>query len=253
MIVELVQPGLQIDLTDRKASSDMEWQVMMLVSSLYEANAALIMFNEVRGQTYVPEDIEKWPEEAKRKRELLRQVIDSQHGLDDVSASQEAEVLWRREQWSTGRLPLRLRIAKPFVAAKGFLFAADNIEKQIATLASATGAPASVAGIHAQVGLAFPSLRELRNSAHHLEDRARGLDRKGRKLDLKPVNAGGIAAPGGALVIGNLNGSTFGCTLKDGSFGQIDVTEGSLAKLGDIVQNVLDALPWKGPRTYVPY
>jgi hypothetical protein len=65
----------------------------------------------------------------------------------------------------------------------------------------------------------FPSLREVRNSVQHIEDRGRGLGRGEKPLDLKPVANRMVNAPEGALILQGLNGTKYGATMADGHYG----------------------------------
>lgn len=109
---------------------------------------------------------------------------------------------------------------------------------------AASPVPTAAAEAHDDLLAALPDLTKVRDTAHHHEDRARGLDRRGKPLDLKPIESGGIHAPGGAIVLNNLNGTRYGCTVDDGRFVEVDVTAGSLWAVRNAIQKVLDSVPW---------
>lgn len=54
------------------------------------------------------------------------------------------------------------------------------------------------------------------------------------------------------IVLDNLSGSHYGCTLSDGRFAEIDVTADSLLAARDAIQQVLDSFAWTGPRQLWP-
>ena len=49
-----------------------------------------------------------------------------------------------------------------------------------------------------------------------------------------------------------LNGSSYGSTMSDGHYGEVDVSPESMIKLQEILQAVLQAFKWKGPRQHMP-
>src|SRR5439155_8339019 len=96
----------------------------------------------------------------------------------------------------------------------------------------------------------FPTLREVRNSAQHVEDRIRGLGRGRQPLNLKPVQNQMVNAPaGGVLIVDSLNGNKFGGTLANGEYGEIEVSIASLERVRELVEVLIDSFPWKGPKS----
>lgn len=147
-------------------------------------------------------------------------------------------------RWERGELPRSVIHRLPFMYARAFLFALDSIEKVLKALA-ASDVPTAAAEARDDLLAALPTLTEVRNTAHHHEDRVRGLGRNRKPLGLKPIDAGGILAPGGAIVLDNLNGTRYGCTVNDGRFAEVDVTPASLFAARCAIQKVLDSVPWR--------
>ena len=74
----------------------------------------------------------------------------------------------------------------------------------------------------------------------------RGLDRNKKTLTLAPISNQMIEAPGGGVVVGDsLNGRSFGCTVDDGSYAEVEVTDETLEIAREAVQAIVDALPWR--------
>lgn len=116
-----------------------------------------------------------------------------------------------------------------------------------------TGVPAEVGAQTDAFYDALPSLARVRDTAHHPEDRARGLDKKQKPLDLKPIDNKLISAPGGGvLVLDSLNGNRYGCTMADGHYGEVEVSAESLGVVQNCLQSVLNAFTWSGPRRHTP-
>lgn len=74
-----------------------------------------------------------------------------------------------------------------------------------------------------------------------MEDRVRGLgaEKEPKPIKLKPVNNIHVVAPQGALMLNNLFGTKFGCTMADGYYGEVDISTESLAKLQNLIQKFL--------------
>lgn len=198
-----------------------------------------------------------WEQDAKRRSEIQRQIeherIGSESAKDWLGIALEADLLLKREAWANGRRPREFAHQLPFVYAKAFLYALDVFDKFLGVLAKETGAmPTEVVTLHAQMAIEFPDLREVRNSTQHMEDRARGLGRGGKLLNLQPVDNEAIRAPSGALILNNLIGSRYGSTMADGHYGEVDVTPESMQRLQNILQSVLNAFNWTGPRQHEP-
>jgi hypothetical protein len=81
-----------------------------------------------------------------------------------------------------------------------------------------------------------------------VDERAVGKAYK-KAIQLQPIVRSEIHAPnGGAMVIGSLFGNRFSCTMADGTLGSVEVSPESLKATQQIIQNLLDALPWRSPR-----
>jgi hypothetical protein len=93
---------------------------------------------------------------------------------------------------------------------------------------------------------AQPSLKHVRDSIEHAEDRMRGLGRDGDPLTLSPIMNSMIHAPGGGVIAGDLlNNRHFGCTVESGEYAEVEVADDTLKQAHAAVQDVFDALPWK--------
>lgn len=87
---------------------------------------------------------------------------------------------------------------------------------------------------------ALPYLVDVRDSAHHTEDRARWLDRNKRPLDLQPPSNIKL------LVLSDLYGNRLAYTASDGYLREIEISTASVAVAQSAIQQVLDALSWRG-------
>lgn len=256
-VFEIVVPGTWLDYEDRDWSWEIEGQLRHLQSQFFEANAALNFFVQAQGVRPSFANRETWERDSQRRHEI-QQIIERERGglctRDDWEEVRfEAEVRFKREQWSNGRIPREFEHNVPFLYARAFLYALDGFDKFLGVLSKSKGIPDEVAKLHERMALVFPHLRGVRNSAQHLEDRARSLGPGGKPLDLKPIENNMVNAPaGGVLMLNCLNGSCYGSTMADGHYGEVDVSPESMVKLQEILQEVLQAFKWKGPRQHAP-
>jgi hypothetical protein len=143
-------------------------------------------------------------------------------------------------------MPAYLERHLPFVHAQSFLYALDTIRKVLTILSQNPSFPDAVRHQEKILRDALPSLTPLRDTAHHPEDRARGLKKSGKRTKLKPVkNALFNFQNGGVLALGNFIGDKYGSTTADGHDTEIEVSSATLTTVHTCVQAVIDALPWR--------
>lgn len=258
-VFEITTPGTWLDYEDRDWSWRIEGLLRHLQTQFFEANAALNLFVQASSARPTRLDRTLWERDAQRRSEI-RMQIEQERGAafsrelwDEIHF--ETEVRFKREQWSQGRLPREFEHTQPFIYARAFLYALDAFDKFLGVLSREPGVPPEPAALHAQIAVAFPDLRGVRNTAQHLEDRARGLGagREPKPLDLKPIENQMINAPGGGvLVLNSLNGSKYGSTMADGHYGEVDVSPESMQHLQRILQEVLLSFRWRGSKQHSP-
>ncbi len=258
-VFEIVTPGTWLDYDDRDWSWRIQSQLRSLESQFFEANAALNLF--VNAQSIRPSftDQSNWERDSQRRSEI-RRAIEQTHGdlmsrehWDEIQF--ETEVRFKREKWSNGGVPREFEHNLPFIYARAFLYALDAFDKFLGVLSKEANVPEQVATFQVQISEAFPNLRGVRNTAQHLEDRARGLGagKNPQPLDLKPVTNNLInAQSGGVLVLSCLNGSRYGSTMSDGHYGEIDVSPESMQRLQKILEGILHSFNWRGPKQHAP-
>jgi hypothetical protein len=256
-IYELVVPGTRLDYEDRDWSWSVEGLLRNLQSQFFEANLALNLFSSSQqGRLFPTMNREKWERDTQRRSEIQRVVEMEKGGMNSHENWEEVrfetDVRFKREQWAGGAIPREFEHNTSFLYARAFLYALDGFDKFLGVLSKTENAPEAIAEIHGKMAKAFPALREVRNSAHHIEDRTRFLGKYGKPLDLKPVDNEAIKASGGALVLNNLNGSKYGSTMADGHFGEVDVSPESMTALQGLLSEVLSAYKWKGPKQHLP-
>jgi hypothetical protein len=246
-------PGTWIVSANDDARQELQLLVSLITNAFEEAAMAFILFEKFRAEETHRARVERWRRDRNREWELLPPVISSAgFSPEDLDRLHEAAHRQRViEEWEAGIVPESLSGRQPFIAAKAFVHAADEIGKILNTLAERSDLSDEARDACRVYYSSFPMLREIRNSIQHLEDRGRGLGRGKRPLNLKPIN-NVISAPGGALVIDFLNGNRYGITMADGHYGEVEISAGSVAAMRDVVQAALDKLPWTGSPRFIP-
>jgi hypothetical protein len=163
-----------------------------------------------------------------------------------------ADLQARRQEWAAGQLPQEYENRLVFIHAHTVIYALDAIGKTLDKLTEMSNLP-GVAAARDGYRTALPDLVPVRDSAHHTEDRARGLDKKGHPLKLQPINNGMFnAAEGTALILSALNDDKLGYTTNDGHYGEIEVSINSVEAAQTAIQQTFDAFSWRGPAHTVP-
>jgi len=264
VVFELIKPGTWLDGMDHDKAWEINGLIDSLISSFFEANLALNLFEKERVSNNERTSCSDFEQRQNEKR-LIQEKVESAYkdkGLnifeyyDQIRT--EVDVLINREAWIRGEVPRQFSHNMPFIYAKIFLFALDAFDRFLGVLSKEDGVPESLTEIHGKIKCDFPSLRGVRNTAHHLEDRSRGLekvDRNGKKHKLKnqPIENSFIHAPeGGVLIINSLNGNNYGSTMADGHYGEVDISIDSLSKLRNILDETINAFEWTGPASVYP-
>lgn len=145
-------------------------------------------------------------------------------------------------------LPRQYEHRLPFINARTFLYALDTIGKVLVVVAEQYNLPPQAKAVCDKFQTLFPTLTPLRDTAQHIEDRARGVGRGGKPITLQPITNMFINAPrGGVLAIDILQNNRYGSTMADGNYGEIEVSDATMEQVKECLQALLDALPWKGP------
>lgn len=227
------QPGQRVV----SQNGEMLVHLLMLKKHYIEANMALSLFQAVK----VDSGDRIWF--ARSQEQAIKESL---CGFNRAPSREEALEIWRKVRQvglESGHEIERFLTAGPFLHARSFLYSLDNFQKHLEVIAKEPHAPENLKDASAAMADAFPNLVQVRNSAHHMEDRIRGL-----KTNEKPIlvqgGEGVPAEPLGLLVVDSLRGTEYFCTMADGHLGSVDVTEKSLKSLQAILQYVLDSFEW---------
>lgn len=206
-VLEIKKPGIWLVnvVEDKNKHIELDRLINLLISSFYEAHLSLNLF-----------DIEYL-----RKKDLHIQNINNND------------------------LTIYLEKQKVYLFAKMFLFSVDNCIKLLKTINKPDYNPPTIINTFInEFESFFPNLIKLRNSAHHIEDIARNLNKYSKKVELKSINNSFIK--GSALILNSLNGKNYAQTLSDGCYGEVEVSYESLSKIHKIIQSTVNSYQWEG-------
>jgi hypothetical protein len=213
---------------------------------LAQAAMALNLFEGFRASASAHDDQAELERDRQRREGLMST------GPRDADGLMRIDLELQEEKQKQGRLPRDYLHQLPYMHARSFLYALDMTGKLLQQLTEMPGLPGSVSQGVEVFGENFPTLKGVRNSIQHLEDRIQGLGLKDRPLDLQPIDRGGFRIDGHPVVLDNLVGNQFGNTLADGGYGEVEISEASLIAATESVQRVLDSFTWTGPRRVWP-
>lgn len=253
-IFEIEIPGSLVEPYEEK----LDLMLKKLERVFYEANAALILFNNAKPPK---PDSSSFHESvmamSQRTSEIQSALYPEAPAPRDLKAIREmharVNLEYQREQWAAGILPMAISMQIRPILARAFLYAFDTFDRCLADLSNYPNVPEGLRAISAEFRVKFPDLREVRNSAHHQEDRAVGMIDKKNPLIPLPIDNGAIRSHGEARVSANLIGNVYGETMRDGNLGSMDVSEESMHKLRDTLSAVLKSFDWLGPTQRRPF
>jgi hypothetical protein len=249
-VFEVRYPGVWLDGLPDEPRREAEALISVLVSQLADAAMGLALFEEQRSVPIEAPDVSAHGEAV---RELVGNM--SQEHLarvDPATVWNAVDLYLRRQEWSSGRVPDSYMRRLLFIHAHTVLYALDAIGKALTTLAGNTELPDGVRDARDGYAAALPHLISIRNSAQHIEDRARGRGPRKKVIALQPVASRMIHAPQGALIIDSLDDNKLGYTGADGHHVEIEISSASVAIAQTAIQTTIDAFAWRGPSRTEP-
>ncbi|MEG6318540.1 hypothetical protein UXO00_08385 [Enterobacter hormaechei] len=253
---ELETKGMHIVGDDKNYTWETSNLLHQLISSFYEANAALnlyikqddALFEELSSPPPSPPTDEEWAKGVKERERLASEVIE-EFGIppDDWNEIYyQVDIKSKRTKWLQGSVPRQIESAEHQIYAKAFVYAFDTIVETLKNLKKREGVSEVVAKKIEEIGNAFPDLKGIRDTTHHMGDRIILKGRHGKKIE----------TDGGNVILNNHGDGIFR-TLLDGKYkgtqGSIAITYDSLENMGKIVQDVLDSFQWQGHKEHLPY
>ncbi|KRF14171.1 hypothetical protein [Nocardioides sp. Soil796] len=266
-IYELHYPGSFVAEMDDEAAFALNSLLGLMESGVAEAAVSLHLFEEAHknGTPPPPSPDDVWDDEFERQgaatRETAAELLDQlPTGLTHAERRAAERRAWidaaqelKRQGWRNGVWPDGYLRTVPFLYAKAFLYAVDGVVQALATMARQPWAPESIDAIATEWESAFPTVRPVRNTSQHQDERILGKRNRNKPIELQPIDNGIIHAPdGGITVINSLNGNRFVCTMADGHMGEVEISSATLKAIGDLTQRTISAFTWEGPERYIP-
>jgi hypothetical protein len=265
-VFELTWPGTWLDDLPDQVAFDVDKMLVLLESALADAAVSLGLFEAEQAAAAARHARRREEWERKRateaalvadfERQLAPDLPVEERWRLDEQTRERAHVEAKRARWQSGELPDTYAHRLPFLYAKACLYALDTIAKALRTLARMPGLPAAVAQARDGFEARFPTLVAVRDSAHHPEDRIRGVrGRAGRETPIvtQPILSDVIHAPGGGVVVLDmLDNNRYGGTLADGTYGEVEISAETVAGAQQVIQQIVDAFSWRGPRQHKP-
>ncbi len=137
--------------------------------------------------------------------------------------------------------------------ARSLVFAVDNFIKMIEAMIKDQAAPAAALRTTLDSFIAaVPGATALRNSLHHIEDRARRIGSGGRTIAQTGGAPAGFSVPPGTQVMfigSNISNDVIFCTAGNGQTVELEVSDNTVRLMAQTLQEVVDAFKWKSPST----
>lgn len=142
---------------------------------------------------------------------------------------------------------LEYMVRRASMFSHAVLYATDTFVKSTAILAKSPDCPAEVVKINGELPMLFPYATAIRDSAHHTEDRVRGV-----------LNRYGKRTPEDQPMTRAFSNKGIGYTNSDGNFRSLEIGP-TLVELITTFNRIIQAYPWikaynqEGPIIVKPY
>jgi len=120
------------------------------------------------------------------------------------------------------------------ILAKHLVYSLDSIRNILNKLCKKCDPPPQVLPIYEEYKSRFSYLKFIRDSAIHIEDRGRGVNRSGLPLRVNIIS------------LSNFVNNTYCFTGNDGNEYRIDMTEETIRQAYVLLQKIVDAYEWTG-------
>ncbi len=246
-IAEIFHPGTWLDFDDKDLSFELEGLLRYLESLVEEAAVSLTMFEASMSNRSDPR--REWEAHAQIRKEIDEQVraeAGEKYYQDHDAYRLEVDRRSLKRRTELGIIPRSYAHRIPFIHAHTFVYAVDSFGKFLDELADYDIVPDAVGDIRDGFNTSLPMVRKIRNSALHVEDRSRRFaslsdKKKGKRMEVD-----------GFLGLSNLEGDHLCYTIDDGSYQRIAINLATLNTITETLNEVLGAMPWRGPPSVNP-
>jgi hypothetical protein len=246
-IFELNYPGTWLDFKNDELRFEIEGMLRGLGGVITEAAISLSMYEAC--QLHRSDSREEWEKDVELRRQIdeeIRGEAGDDYYQDFEKYRLVSEKQFRAKKAELGILPGSYLHKIPFIHAHTFVYAVDLFGKYLDELKAYDGMPEEVTQCVDEFNRLLPSVRKIRNSALHIEDRSRGYGpprekKQGKKMELQ-----------GFLGLSNLEGNFLCYTIDDGSYQKVEISVGVLNILVQLANNLLASFQWIGPAHVEP-
>lgn len=246
-LYELNYPGTWLQLENDEVRFEVEGVLRALEGILTEAAIALSMFEESHSQR--PDSLYEWDRDVELRQKINDEIRkeagdDYYQNFDTYRLISEKRM--RAKKAELGILPRSYLHKIPFIHAHTFIYAVDSFGKYLEVLQEYNEVPEEIGKCAKEFDRLLPSVRKIRNSALHIEDRSRGYGppwekKKGKKMEIQ-----------GSLGLSNLEGNTLCYTIDDGSYQRVEISSNVLEILVSLANQILASFEWSGPARIEP-
>jgi hypothetical protein len=242
-IYEILYPGTSIEMDEAEGERRVHDCLDLIETKFTEASIALFLFQRARqNAAFVLEALDRRDSGVSIRAPANAQfcgssALPTEWNLLCVQMPLEED----RRKWQSGEHPHSYVWQMPFMFARLFLFAVHDIQKGFHGIAESPGAPTSTLDLRKRFDQQFPMLRALRDSSAHIDERFRG-EARGQRI-----------VPADRVVWAEyLKGSRLVGTTADGRQAEIEVSEGTMLVVQELLQELVNAFSWSGPPRHYP-
>jgi len=253
-VFELFYPGTRIELEDRAVGFEVLKYLSTIESRFTDAAVLLGLFEEAQAKASADlrSHIEQVPGPGESDAVGQPQFEPEMDARTFLREWTKQQVEAKRQRWQGGEPPRAYTSRLPFIYARAFLFSLWDVGKLLSKIGKFQGISNGSRKAIDAFDAAFPTLKGLRDSSAHLEERI-AFQAHGRPIPLKPIDNTLVRAPGGGvLVVESLLGNKFVGTNADGELAEIEVSANTMGTVQECVQQLLNSLPWSGPSKHYP-
>jgi len=219
--------------------------INFLESSVLDAVIALHLFEEHAAAEPPLRGRARW-EREQAIRETVDQELSNVVGLASPDYVERSH-LYVVRLLERGILPQSYVLRFAFVHAHSFLYALASFERDLESLRAFPQTTEAATVALTELDRVLPSIRKIRNSAAHADDRIQGFGSPGARKRGKQMNVAN-----GTLLVSVLRNNTLEYTVDDGTVQGVTVSEEAIAALVAILNGFLASIEWTGPRRIAP-
>lgn len=241
-IIKLKYPGQILDLDNDVSCHEIQMTLKQLENSLVDASIAIFLFQKAQTnyrETVVNYRFKKRNIEAENFRNQFRKDIEN--GTNFTQKKYVGLETLDESQKKLNHIPNHYFFSEIQLHAHSFLYSIDCYSKCLNNLGDYSETSNFLQEFKEEFDILLPSIRKIRNSVAHIEDRIVGIkarDRgKKRKLEYKC---------GDHLKLGMLSGNKLGYTIDNGTFKEIAVEINTVKLLENMTNRIIEKFKWKG-------